>query len=91
MEMQTSEELANLAELYQQLLKNEVSEAAAVALIQEIGKTQRAMLMNREKGKGDSPATYKQISKLRFMGVEVPENITKREASRMIDEALKNQ
>jgi len=37
----------------------------------------------------DEPATEKQIAFLKRLGVEIPENLTKREASRMIDDALR--
>ena len=37
----------------------------------------------------DEPATEKQIAFLKRLGVEIPKNLTKREASRMIDDALR--
>ncbi len=92
-----SQELSDLAELYQSLVAKVTSEAVALGLIQEIGKNQRVRMMaNREarelnfsaKPSADSPATWAQKSKLRFLKVEFPENISKRDASILIDQSI---
>jgi hypothetical protein len=86
-----SDESTNLVKLYDELLQKVESEQAAVALIQEIGKTQRARLLSaRQNGNNgashESPMTWKQRGLLQSLGVQIPVDCTRREASRLIDE-----
>ena len=72
---------------------NNISEKkteVALAIFQEINKDRRVSEMNEAKLKsGEQGATPKQIAYLKRMGVEVPERLSKSEASRMIDEVKK--
>lgn len=91
-----TEELSKLTELYQSLVAKVTSEAVAVALLQEMGKNLRVRLMagresKQENGyfaRADSLATSRQLGKLRFLRVQIPEGLTKRRASELIDEAV---
>ena len=71
----------------------------AAAIVQEIGKTQRTEMLrgNRpinNEGKrvidGDAPASEKQLSFLKRLGVKASPGISKAEASQKIDDALAN-
>ena len=71
-------------------------ERSAVAILQEVKKDLRMAQMREERasnsnGNGqreDAPATQKQRDYLRRLGVNAPEELTKKEASGLIDEAL---
>ncbi len=70
----------------------------AAAIIEQVGKDARCeSLMNgrsngngHANGNGDMPATEKQLGYLAKLGVQVPAGVSKREASRLIDEAQSN-
>ena len=90
-------------ELYTQLRSRVESEGAALALLQEIGKTRRVEMMRARNGsvngnnfggnssQGDQPATTKQLFYLKRLGINPPEGLTKRSASALIDEARENE
>ena len=70
----------------------------ATVILQESGKDRRAELLretrlnnngfNKNNKNGNQPATYKQKNALRNFGIKYSNNITKSEASRLIDEAI---
>ena len=76
------------------------SDGVIAAIIEQVGKDTRcAQLMNgrasgngygHSNGSGNEPATEKQIGFLKKLKVEAPAGCTKREASRLIDEAQAN-
>jgi len=87
------ERTASYLAMYQQIRAMVPSEAIALALLQEIRKDMRMDRMKTERSvsnNGDSPATGSQIAYLEKLGVAVPENLTKKEASQLIDAALGN-
>ncbi|HCJ67694.1 MAG TPA: hypothetical protein DHV62_10380 [Elusimicrobia bacterium] len=62
---------------------------AAIGILQEMGKDRRFQeIVNRKNGNNNEQATEKQKNFLRGLGVEFPENISKKEASALINEAL---
>jgi len=63
----------------------------AIVFLQEVAKDKRMEEMKKDRERNDDkPATKKQITYLKNLGVEVPEKLTKKEASRLIDDALDN-
>ena len=82
-------------------VKPVVKDAAIVAaVIEQIGKDSRCeMMMNgrsngngysNDNGNGEQGATEKQMGFLKKLGVTVPAGCSKRDASRLIDEAQAN-
>jgi len=81
-------------ETYNKVLNEVGDKDSAIAILHEIGKDKRAALMRAEKPTqwlaketGDYPATPKQIAYLERMNEKVPENLTKAQASELIDSA----
>lgn len=98
-QMQTiPEDLNQLVSVYEKILSRVTSEACATAVFTEWGKNLRVerMMSAREPrfatadrvSVGEAPASSRQIAKLKFMGVQIPQNLSKRLASQMIDEAV---
>jgi hypothetical protein len=76
--------------LFEQIRKRVMDVPLSMVILQEIGKDirqERIGTREYSNGNGDSPATDKQIGYMRKLGIPVPENLTKREASRLIDGA----
>ena len=66
-------------------------ERTALAILQEVNKDIRMAQIRaeREHGNGpDQPATVRQKNYLKKLGVDIPANLTKREASRLIDQEV---
>ena len=93
---QTNERLKHYLGLFEEVLKKVNDEATAIALVQEIGKDGRVQAMHRfperavisSDGNGEQMATAKQLGKLRYLGVSIPQKLSKSEASRLIDQAV---
>jgi hypothetical protein len=65
------------------------NDAVAIAILQELSKDRRSQQMQGERTEKDGrPATAKQKDYLRKLGIGFPENISKAEASALIDEGL---
>lgn len=63
----------------------------AIAIMGELAKDRRMQEIREErKRNNEKSATQKQIAFLENLGVEVKEGLTKKEASKLIDEALNN-
>ena len=77
-------------EAYEQAKQRVTDTHAAATIVQELAKDLRKMQIGHEptSANGQQPATLKQIEYLRNLGVEVKKDLTKREASALIDEAL---
>ena len=62
----------------------------AMAILQEISKDRRMeeIKAERETRNGEAAATARQLAFLEKLGVDVPENVSKKLASELIDEAL---
>jgi len=65
-----------------------LSTDVAIAILQERGKDGRQNKIDEEKA--NEPATEKQKDYMKVLGVDFSENITKQEASRLIEEAKKS-
>jgi len=63
-------------------------EATAIVLLQEIGKDRRTESINSRNQAGSGVATPKQLAFLEKLNVEHDSDISKSEASQLIDEAL---
>lgn len=98
MDDETNARIDKYLEVYDRV--NPVVKNAEVvsAIIEQIGKDTRcAWLMNdRSNGNGHSsdgyeaPATEKQMSFMRDLGIDMPKSCSKRQASQLIDEAQAN-
>ena len=77
--------------MFEQIRKKVTDVQLATVIMQEIAKDRRQRhIEERRQPNGDGPASESQLAYLRKLGVSIPANITKREASRLIDEALGN-
>lgn len=93
MDTTTEERIDEYLEVYGRV-KAVVKDAEVVAVvIEQVGKDSRcACLMEGRSngngnGNGEQRATEKQIGFMESLGIDVPADCTKREASRLIDEA----
>ena len=97
METTTQARVEGYLEVYERVNTVVKSAEVTAAIIEQVGKDTRCgWLMNgrsngngngHSNGNGDEPATEKQIGFLKRLKVTVPEELSKREASRLIDEA----
>ena len=98
MDTTTQARLADYLEVYEQVNRVVKHAEVTAAIIEQVGKDARCQsLMNGRSngnglanGNGDQPASEKQIGFLKRLKVEVPAGVSKREASRLIDEAQSN-
>ena len=66
-------------------------ETKALVILQEIGKDMRANNIQQHKSyNGNYPATENQIAYLKWLNAEIPEGLTKRQASQLIDDLTKS-
>ena len=85
-------EIEEYKELVNKLKKEFKDKDIVIAVLQEIGKDRRVGIINKEKQGKDwknEPATPKQLAMLEKMGLKVPENCTKFEVSKIIEENKK--
>ena len=85
-----AEEYIELFESIQQKLPEaKDKEGIALAIMQELAKDRRMEEIKANgNGNGDKPATPKQMAYLKKLGIKPGEEITKAEASKLIDEAV---
>jgi len=63
----------------------------ALAIMQEIAKDRRmAEIAEARQNNNGSPATARQVAYARALGIELPENATKEQATKLITEAITN-
>jgi hypothetical protein len=93
-EMQT--QLAAYVDLYDTVKQRVKDDAVATAILQELARDARGNAIRAERaerqagrdtGHGDA-ATRKQLDWLRDLGVQIPQNLTKAQASSLLDEVL---
>lgn len=85
--MQTK--LDNYLELFDEIRKKTTDSREALALLTEVSKDRRMEEIREEKKAGNSrPATDKQKGFMNKLGIKYPKNVTKQEASVLIDEEL---
>jgi hypothetical protein len=76
--------IGQYVELYDAIQEKTPSEGVAIAILQEIGKDKRSKIIAEVRG--DEPATEKQKSYLKDLGIEFKDSITKKDASDMIEQ-----
>jgi len=65
-------------------------QSIALVIIQEVAKDRRmAEIAEARQDNNGSPATARQVAYARALGIELPENATKQEATKLITEATK--
>jgi len=96
-------EIDGYAQLYEQIQAKVGNSAVAIALLQELSKDQRMNQINSERNQrfqqgqkwninnGFQPATEKQIALMKRLKIEIPNVVTKSNASRLIDQAREEQ
>ena len=91
MEEELGRKVTHYLEIFEQMRNKVGDDQIAVALVEQVGKDCRVEKMHgpgqSTQVNGDQAATAKQIAFLRRLQVEVPSELTKRQASVLIDEA----
>ena len=89
MENEIQERVRTYVELLDNIKEQTGNNPEAMGILHEIMRDIRAEKFQRRKKSydDDSPATEKQISYLKTLGVEVTENLTKQKASELIEQA----
>ena len=91
MDAKTKEKLNTYLELLGEISEKTNDERTAMTLLQEISKDRRMQEIREERGaKNNEQATEKQKQFMKKLGLDFPENVTKKEASVLIDEELGN-
>ncbi|KXB07630.1 hypothetical protein AKJ51_00750 [candidate division MSBL1 archaeon SCGC-AAA382A20] len=90
METDMENKLEEYLELLEKIKKQVGNEDTAASIVGEIGKDRRVEKMHEKNGNNGngSAATEKQKAFMEKLGIDYPENVTKREASGLIDEEL---
>jgi hypothetical protein len=89
MDENIKERLDGYLELLNEINEKTQSETATIALLQEISKDQRVEKMIEERqARNNEPATFKQRKFMDDLGIKYPKNVTKQEASALIDGEL---
>ncbi len=78
-------------EVYERVHTVVKSAEVVAAIIEQVGKDTRCGWLMASEGNGsnggsEQPATEKQLGYLKSLGVEIPEGLTKKEASELIDQ-----
>ena len=89
MDTNTKQRLKSYLELLEEISEKTSDESVAVALLHEIAKDRRVEQMRQERGlANDEAATDNQKNYMTDLGIEFPEEITKKEASALIKEEI---
>jgi len=89
MDSDTKKRLSKYIELFEEIFKKIENESVAVTLLTEISKDRRSEQMKNERQTKNSDAvTFKQKKCMQNLGIEYPENITRKEASVLIQEEI---
>lgn len=92
MDSNTKKRLDNYLELLEQIQEKTDSEASALAIMHELCKDRRSAQIREEreerKSNNSDIVTFKQKSCLKRLGVGFPDDITRKEASALIQEEL---
>jgi hypothetical protein len=89
MDETVQDKLENYLDLYDKVRARTGDDRSALAILQEMNKDKRMAQIRAERnGNGDQPATDRQKGYLKKLGVEVPADLTKAQASALIDGAL---
>jgi hypothetical protein len=89
MDGETQQRMEDYLALFAAISEKIDNDPVAIAIMQEVSKDRRSQLMQGERTEKEGrPATAKQKDYLRKLGIKFPENLTKAEASALIDEGL---
>ena len=92
MDKSTKQRLDNYLELLDEISEKTDSEAAALAVLHELCKDRRSEQIKEEREERRShnsdAVTFKQKRFMKKLGIEFPDDITRKEASVLIDEEL---
>jgi hypothetical protein len=88
MDTETQRKLDGYIALFDAISEKTDSDAVAITILQEMSKDRRSRQMSGERAEktNGEPATARQKGFMKRLGIEFPENITKAEASALIDE-----
>ena len=89
MEFNVQSKMDEYLELLEQIKQKTTDERTAVSVLQEISKDRRSVEIREERqAKNAEPATDKQKQFMKKLNIQFPENVTKHEASVLIDDEL---
>ena len=89
MDKDTKQRLDSYLELLDEISEKTSDENVAVALLHEIAKDRRSEQIRQERGfANDEAATDNQKNYMKDLGIEFPKNVSKQEASVLINEEL---
>ena len=89
MNSNTQQRLSGYLSLFDTISEKTDSDAVAIAILHEMSKDRRSTEIHEEREtRNDKPATEKQKQFMKKLNIPVPENLTKREASMLLDEEL---
>lgn len=87
--METKTEIGKIdcyVEVFKEIMEKVNDKEISIAILSEIGKDRRCELANKARNSAREPmATRKQLSYLESLGVSFSENLTKKEASDLIE------
>jgi hypothetical protein len=87
MDEDVKEKLNGYLELLNEIKEKTENEQTAIALLQEIGRAMRMERMIEEReARSNEPATAKQRRFMDNLGIKYPQNLSKQDASALIDE-----
>lgn len=91
MDDKLSARIEEYMDLLKVLTEKTRSELVAINLLQEIAKDRRMDEMRQDREKTiDEPATERQKKFMKKLGIKIPKDLTKKQASNLIDEELGN-
>ena len=92
MEITMQRQVETILELFDAIRQKVSDQPTAAVLLQEICKDKRSAEIRQEReGRDDNSATDRQKRFMKELGIKFPKNITKQEASVLIDEELKTE
>ena len=100
--MDERQRIGHYLDLLNEIKQQGVEESTAVRIVQEVARDRRSEQIREERRNGvasngsvntgnGEPATDKQLGYLSTLGVKVPDGLTKKEASALIDAAVGNE
>ena len=89
MEFNVQSKMDEYLGLLEQIKQKTTDERTAVSILQEISKDRRSVEIREERtAQSTEPATEKQKKFMKKLSIKFPANVTKHEASALIDEEL---
>ena len=88
MDEKIKKRLDHYVELLNEVKKHVSNEDTAASMVSEIAKDRRVEMMQKNGNGNGSPATERQKQFMTKLGIDYPDSVTKKEASKLIDEEL---